>query len=204
MLLVGLTGGIGAGKSTVAEMLARRGAVVVDADAVARDVVEPGQPAFDAVVARFGADLVGPDGRLDRAKLGERVFTDPDARRDLEDLTHPAINAEFLRRVGEAPADAIVVLDVPLLVESATASTRGYQAVVVVEAPRQVRLARLEERGVARADAEARMAAQATDGDRRAVATWVLDNGSDREHLERQVERVWAELVQRRDDGRET
>jgi dephospho-CoA kinase len=197
MLLVGLTGGIGAGKSTVAEMLAGRGAVVVDADVVARDVVEPGQPAFDAVVARFGTDVVGPDGRLDRPRLGERIFADPEARRDLEGITHPAINTEFLRRVAEAPAGAIVVLDVPLLVESATASARGYEAVIVVEAPRDVRLARLEQRGVPRADAEARMMAQASDDQRRTVATWVLDNGGDREYLEAQVERVWADLEQR-------
>jgi dephospho-CoA kinase len=194
VLLVGLTGGIGAGKSTVAEMLARRGAIVLDADAVARQVVEPGKPAFDAIVERFGRDVVAPDGTLDRPALAAKAFASDESRRDLEAITHPAINDEFVRLMQGAPADAIVVLDVPLLVESQQASARGYQAVLVVEAPREVRLSRLEERGVARDDAEARMAAQATDEERRAVATHVIDNRGDLADLEAQVDRVWTEL----------
>jgi dephospho-CoA kinase len=194
LLLVGLTGGIGAGKSTVAELLTRKGAVVVDADDVARVVVAPGQPAFDAIVERFGPDVVAPDGTLDRAALARVAFADDQSRQDLEGITHPAINTEFTRRVAEAPADRIVVLDVPLLVESTKARERPYEAVIVVEAPRELRLARLEARGVARADAERRMAAQAGDADRRAVATFVIDNSGDHEDLARQVAEIWAEL----------
>jgi dephospho-CoA kinase len=194
VLLVGLTGGIGAGKSTVADLLTRKGAVVVDADEVARAVVEPGTPAFGALVDRFGPGVVGGDGCLDRAALASVAFAGEQSRKDLEAITPPAINTEFLRRVAEAPAEAIVVLDVPLLVESAAAAARGYEAVIVVEAPREVRLDRLEQRGVRRDDAEARMAAQAGDEERRAVATFVLDNSADRDDLARQVDEVWDEL----------
>ncbi|HUF84929.1 MAG TPA: dephospho-CoA kinase [Acidimicrobiia bacterium] len=194
MLLVGLTGGIGAGKSTVAELLTSKGAVVVDADEVARAVVEPGQPAFDAVVERFGPGVVAADGTLDRAALAQAAFADDRSREDLEGITHPAINTEFTRRVAEAPPDKVVVLDVPLLVESTKARERPYEAVIVVEAPRDLRLDRLEARGVPRSDAERRMAAQASDADRRAVATFVVDNSGDRDDLTRQVDEVWAEL----------
>lgn len=197
MLLVGLTGGIGAGKSTVAELLTRKGAVVVDADEVARAVVEPGQPAFDALVERFGPEVVGPDDRLDRAAVARIAFADDQSRKDLEAITHPAINTEFTRRVLEAPSDAIVVLDVPLLAESKQARERPYEAVIVVEAPRDVRQARLEARGVARADAERRMAAQASDEQRRAIASFVLDNAGGLPALARQVDEVWADLQRR-------
>ena len=197
MLLVGLTGGIGAGKSTVAEMLAARGAVVVDADVVARAVVEPGTPALAALVERFGAGVLAPDGSLDRPALARVAFADDTTRADLEAITHPAINEEFTRRVLEAPPDGVVVLDVPLLTESDQARKRPYEAVIVVEAPRDVRLARLEGRGVDRADAERRMAAQASDEARRQLATYVLDNSGDRAHLERQVDDVWSELQTR-------
>ena len=198
MLLVGLTGGIGAGKSTVAELLTRKGAVLVDADEVARAVVEPGESAFEALVERFGAEVVGPDGRLDRAAVAKLAFADEQSRKDLEGITHPAINTEFTRRVLEASPDAIVVLDVPLLTESQQARERPYEAVIVVEAPRDVRLARLETRGVPRSDAERRMAAQASDEDRRAMATYVIDNAGDHDALERQVDDLWAELERRR------
>lgn len=197
MLLVGLTGGIGAGKSTVAELLAERGAVVLDADQVARDVVEPDQPAFTAIVQRFGPEVVGPDGRLDRAALAAKAFATDDSREALEAITHPVIHAEFGRRMVEAPPDGIIVMDVPLLVESKRAAERGYEAIIVVEAPRSVRLDRLEQRGVPRADAEARMAAQATDEERRAIATYVLDNSGDRVHLAAQVDDVWRDLERR-------
>jgi dephospho-CoA kinase len=197
MLLVGLTGGIGAGKSTVAELLVRRGAVVVDADVVARAVVEPGEPAFDQLVERFGTGVVGADGRLDRPALAAVAFADDESRAALEAITHPAINTEFLNRVNAAPADAIVVCDVPLLAESALAQARGYEVVIVVEAPRELRLDRLEERGLTRADAEARMAAQATDEQRRELATYVVDNGGDRPHLDEQIARIWNDLERR-------
>ncbi len=197
MLLVGLTGGIGAGKSTVAELLTRKGAVLVDADEVARAVVEPDQPAFAALVGRFGAEVVGPDGRLDRAAVAKLAFADEQSRKDLEGITHPAINTEFTRRVLEAPPDAIVVLDVPLLAESQQARARPYEAVIVVEAPREIRLARLEARGVPRADAERRMAAQASDEDRRAMATYVLDNTGAPAALERKVDELCVDLERR-------
>jgi dephospho-CoA kinase len=197
LLLVGLTGGIGAGKSTVAELLAARGAVIIDADQVARAVVEPGQPALDKLVERFGKGIIDADGQLDRGALAKLVFGDDEARRDLEAITHPAINDEFSRRVVEAPTDAVVVLDVPLLAESEQARKRPYQTVIVVEAPRDVRLERLEARGVDRADAEARMAAQAGDEERREIATHVVDNARDRADLERQIDEVWADLQRR-------
>jgi dephospho-CoA kinase len=197
MLLVGLTGGIGAGKSTVAELLVARGATLVDADVVARAVVEPGQPALDQLVERFGPGVVGPDGRLDRPGLARVAFVDDDSRKALEAITHPAINDEFQRRIDAAPDDAIVVCDVPLLAESPQARARGYKTVIVVEAPRELRLERLEGRGLARADAEARMAAQATDEERRALATHVVDNSGDRAHLETQVDEIWTDLERR-------
>jgi dephospho-CoA kinase len=193
-VLVGLTGGIGAGKSTVARLLADRGAVVIDADEVARFVVEPGQPALGALVARFGPDVVGSDGRLDRGRLAELAFATPEDTAALNAITHPAVGEEIARRIEEAGPDAIVVCDVPLLVEAETARSRGYEYVVVVEAPREVRLARLAQRGVSRADAEARMARQASDDERRAVATHVVDNGGDLARLESQVDAIWQEL----------
>jgi dephospho-CoA kinase len=197
VLLVGLTGGIGAGKSTVADLLTERGAVIVDADEVARAVVEPGQLALAKLVDRFGTGILDADGHLDRSALAKLAFVDDDTRRDLEAITHPAINEEFGRRVAEAPSDAIVVLDVPLLVESPQARERGYETVIVVEAPRDVRLARLEARGVDRADAEARMAAQVGDDERRKIATYVVDNGGDRSSLEGQVDEIWTDLQRR-------
>jgi len=195
MLMVGLTGGIGAGKSTVANMLTARGAVVIDADAIAREVVEPGMPALAELVERFGPEILRPDGSLDRAALAAVAFVDDETRKELEAITHPAIGAEFLRRVAEAPADAVVVHDVPLLVES----RRGFEygAVIVVEAPLEVRLDRLEARGVARDDARRRIELQATDEDRREVATWVVDNSGDVGHLEKQVGEIWSELERR-------
>jgi len=200
VLLVGLTGGIGAGKSTVSELLAARGAVIVDADQVARAVVEPGQPALQKLVERFGEGILDADGRLARGALAKVAFADDESRLDLEAITHPAINEEFTRCVAEAPSDAIVVLDVPLLAESEQARKRPYQTVIVVEAPREVRLARLEARGVDRADAEARMVAQADDEERRKLATYVVDNAGDRAALERQIDEVWADLERRHRD----
>lgn len=197
MLLVGLTGGIGAGKSTVAAMLAERGAVILDADQVAREVVEPGRPAFDALVAEFGTDIVGPDGRLDRPALAARAFATPEGKAALDAITHPAIHDEFGKRMAAAPADAIVVMDVPLLVESGTAAERGYEVVIVVEAPEAVRLDRLVGRGLDREDAGNRMRAQATDEQRRAVATHILDNGTDEAALAAQVDTLWADLTAR-------
>jgi dephospho-CoA kinase len=192
--MVGLTGGIGSGKSTVASLLAERGAIVIDADAIAREVVEPGTPTLAKLVERFGPEILAADGSLDRAALAERAFVTEEDKKDLEAITHPAIGEEFLRRVAEAP-EGVVVHDVPLLVES----TRGfkYDAVIVVEAPIDVRLDRLEARGVPRDDAQRRIGMQASDADRRKVATWVVDNSGPRDELERQIEKIWAELQQR-------
>ncbi len=198
MFLVGLTGGIGSGKSTVARHLGDRGAIVIDADAVAREVVEPGQPAFHQLVERFGQSVVAPDGTLDRAALAELVFDDDDARADLNAITHPAVGVEMTRRIAAAPPDAVVVVDVPLLVESGM--KRLYEMVLVVEAPRDVRLERLEQRGLTRADAEARMAVQASDEDRRAVADVLIDNTGDLEALERSVDAAWAEVRRRQSE----
>jgi dephospho-CoA kinase len=203
VLLVGLTGGIGSGKSTVAELLARRGAAVVDADAVAREVVMPGTPALAQLVERFGPEILAGDGTLDRGALAAIAFADESSRKELEAITHPAINEEFLRRMQAAPADAVVVCDVPLLAESKQAQARGYPVVVVVEAPTEVRLERLEQRGVARGDAQRRIAAQASDDDRRALATHVIDNSADLAHLERQVDALWADLLRIKDEQQE-
>jgi dephospho-CoA kinase len=194
VLLVGLTGGIGSGKSTVADLLTERGAIVIDGDVIARRVVEPGQPALAAIVERFGAEVLAADGTLDRPALAARAFASDEDRKALEAITHPAIGAEFVREMSEAPPDAVVINDVPLLVESQKAAERGYEYVIVVEAPRELRLARLEGRGLDRADAEARMAAQATDDERRAVATHLIDNGGTLSDLERQVDAVWGDL----------
>jgi dephospho-CoA kinase len=195
MLMVGLTGGIGVGKSTVAALLTQRGAVTIDADEIAREVVEPGTPTLAKLVERFGPEILRPDGSLDRAALAAVAFVDDVTRKELEAITHPAIGAEFLRRVAEAPPDAVVVHDVPLLVES----KRGfeYAVVIVVEAPLETRLDRLEARGVPRDDARRRIGLQATDADRRKVATWVVDNSGDLAHLEHQITDIWAELERR-------
>lgn len=201
-VLVALTGGIGSGKSTVAQMLAAHGAVLVDADAIARLVVEPGLPAFAALVERFGPGIVAADGTLDRPALAAVAFADDDSRKALGEITWPAIGEETERQIASAGDDAIVVCDIPLLVESKAAGARPYAAVIVVEAPREVRLDRLVLRGLTRDDAEARMAAQATDEQRREVATHLVDNGGDLVALRKQVEEVWADLERIRDSRR--
>ncbi len=195
MLMVGLTGGIGAGKSTVARMLAARGAVVVDADAIAREVVEPGTHALVKLVERFGPAIVQTDGSLDRPALAAVAFVDDVTRKELEAITHPAIAEEFLRRVAAAPPEAVVIHDVPLLVESKRSFE--YAAVIVVEAPIELRLDRLEERGVPRDDARRRMGLQASDEERRKVATWVVDNAGALARLDEQIGVIWNELERR-------
>jgi dephospho-CoA kinase len=195
-MMVGLTGGIGSGKSTVARLLADHGAVVVDADEIAREVVEPGTPVLEKLVAEFGPDIVATDGTLDRKALAAKAFVDDDRKAALEAITHPAIGEAFLARLRDAPPDAIVVHDVPLLVEAK--NPLAYSAVIVVEAPLDVRLDRLEARGVDRADAIARIEHQASDEERRKVATWVVDNSGDLDALRRQVDAIWIELEARR------
>ena len=194
MLLVGLTGGIGSGKSTVATLLRQRGAVVVDADVIARQVVEPKTPALAALVDRFGEQILGSNGKLDRAKLAELAFATEESRRALEAITHPAINEEFTRQMLAAPPDAIVICDVPLLAESDQARNRGYPVVIVVESPIEVRLDRLEQRGITREDALRRISAQASDEERRELATILIDNSGDLSALTERVGQVATEL----------
>ncbi len=194
MLRIGLTGGIGSGKSTVAGLLAERGAVIIDADRIAREVVEPGTPGLAAVAEAFGDDILAADGSLDRPALAAVVFTDPEARARLDGIVHPLVRDRAVQLTAEASPDAVLVNDVPLLVETGQAGS--YDLVLVVEAELTTRLARLVDRGVPEADARARIAAQATDEQRRAVADVVLDNSGTREQLAEQVARVWEERIE--------
>lgn len=194
MLWVGLSGGIGSGKSTVSAHLAGLGAVVVDADRVAREVVEPGRPALAEIEGRFGQQVIGPDGALDRAALGSVVFADAEARKDLETITHPRIAERTQELVAAAPQDAVVVHDIPLLVELDRAA--DYALTLIVDVPAEVRLRRLVElRGSEEADARRRIAAQATDAQRRAAADVLLDNTGPVEELHAQVDRLWADRL---------
>ncbi|HSS10025.1 MAG TPA: dephospho-CoA kinase [Acidimicrobiales bacterium] len=193
MLLVGLTGGIGSGKSTVATLLAERGAAIVDADRIAREVVEPGGPAYQPMIDRFGPGIVLPDGTLDRAAIAAQAFATPDALADLNAITHPAIRATMAERVARhAASGRVVVVDIPLLAEGGP-SAYGLRGVIVVDAPVEVAIHRLVEgRGLTEADARARVAAQASREDRRKLADVVIDNAGSREDLVRQVDEVWA------------
>ncbi|WP_347060405.1 dephospho-CoA kinase [Blastococcus sp. HT6-30] len=193
MLRIGLTGGIGSGKSTVARLLAERGALVVDADRIAREVLEPGTPGLAAVADEFGDGVLAPDGSLDRGALAAVVFSDETARRRLDALVHPLVRKRSAELVAAAPADAVVVNDVPLLVETGQAGS--YDLVLVVDTDVETRVARLIERGLAEADARARIATQATDEQRRAVADVVIDNSGSLEQLTEQVDRFWAERI---------
>lgn len=195
MLLVGLTGGIGSGKSTVATLLAERGAVVVDADDLAREAIAPGSAGAARVAERF-PDLVGADGTVDRAGLAAHVFADPVARGDLEAIVHPEVRRLLGERVAAASADAIVVFVAPLLVETGAAA--GFDPLVVVTAPLEVRVERLEtSRGMDPVDARARIAAQASEEVRLAAADLVVDNGGPRAALAAQVDALWDELARR-------
>jgi dephospho-CoA kinase len=193
VLSIGLTGGIGSGKSTVSALLAARGAVIVDADRIAREVVEPGTPGLAAVVEAFGPQVLGPDGALDRPALATVVFADAESRARLDAIVHPLVRQRAGELAAAAPADAVVVHDVPLLVE--TGQWHPYDLVLVVEADPETRVARLVQRGLSEADARARIAVQATDEQRRAVADVVLDNSGAPEQLAAQVARFWTERV---------
>lgn len=194
MLRVGLTGGIGSGKSTAARRLAELGAIVVDADVIAREVVEPGAPGFDAVVAEFGSDVVAADGSLDRPALGKIVFADPQRREALNAIVHPLVYQRRTELVDSAPADAVVVEDIPLLVENGLAAT--YHLVIVVGAAEDERVRRLvEHRGMTADEAWARVTAQADDDARRAVADVWLDNSGPIDNLLRQVDAVWRQRL---------
>jgi dephospho-CoA kinase len=190
---VGLTGGVGSGKSTVSALLAERGAVVIDADAIAREVVEPGTPGLAAVVERFGPEILAPDGSLDRRKLASVVFADERARADLNAIVHPLVGARTVELMAAAAPEAVIVYDVPLLVENGMAA--GFDVVVVVLAAEETRVARLAGRGMHEDDARARIKAQATDDERRAVADVVIDNDGTFDELRAQVDALWTRLT---------
>ncbi|MEV0035466.1 dephospho-CoA kinase [Streptomyces sp. NPDC050804] len=196
MLRLGLTGGIGAGKSEVSRLLTGYGAVLIDSDRIAREVVEPGTPGLAAVVAEFGPEVLTADGRLDRPGLGAIVFADQDRLRALNAIVHPLVRARSAELESEAGPDAIVVHDVPLLVENGMAGL--FDLVVVVDASPETQLDRLvRQRGMAQSEARDRMAAQATREERRAVADVVIDNDGPLERLEPRVREVWKELTER-------
>ena len=188
----GLTGGIGSGKSTVAGLLADRGAYIVDADQIARAVLEPGTPGLAEVVETFGAQLLEADGTLNRAALAAEVFGNEDALAKLNGITHPRIVARTGELFGEAPAGSRIIHDIPLLVELGMQD--AYDAVVVVDCPDEIRVARLVDRGLTEQDAWSRIAAQASREQRMAVADFVIDNSRDHGHLVDQVNLVWHEI----------
>lgn len=196
MLKVGLTGGIGAGKSEVSRILAGYGAVLIDADRIAREVVEPGTPGLDAVVGEFGTGILTPEGALDRPKLGSVVFSDGERLAALNAIVHPLVGARSAELERAAGDDSVVVHDVPLLTENSLAPL--YDLVIVVDAAPETQLDRLVRlRGMTEQEARARMAAQATREQRRAVADLVIDNDGPIEALEPQVREAWAELERR-------
>lgn len=200
MLRVGLTGGIASGKTAVSDALAERGAVVIDADLLAREVVEPGTPGLAAVVARFGQGVLTADGTLDRAALGAVVFADPQARRDLEAVIHPAVRARAAAIEAAAAPTAVVVHVIPLLVE--TGQQHDFDVVVVVDVDPETQRSRLQRRNGLDTDAaDARIAAQADRPDRLAVADVVLDNSGGPTDLIDQVDRLWSDLRARATPG---
>ena len=203
MLAVGLTGGIGSGKSAVADLLVARGAVLIDADRVARDVVAPGGPAYQPLIDRFGQGIVAADGTIDRQALAKVAFADEATRQELNAITHPAIGLAMIQaRDARKDTDDIVVLAIPLLT-AAHRETVKLHKVVVVDTPLDVALARLlSQRGFDRQDAEARIRSQISRSDRVKEADYVIDNSGDRAALEREVAELWEWLVAARDERR--
>jgi dephospho-CoA kinase len=194
VLMVGLTGGIGSGKSAVAHRLAAHGAVVIDADRLAREAVAPGSDGLAEVVALFGSGVLAPDGSLDRAAMSGLVFADPAARRRLEEVIHPRVRARTAELMNEAPRDAVVVNDVPLLVEAGL--TAAYDLVVVVLADEATRVWRLTaDRGMGADEAYSRIRAQATDEQRRAVADVVIVNDGSLAELDAEVDALWSDRI---------
>ena len=193
MIVVGLTGGIGAGKSTVSPMLAERGAAIVDADQIARDIQSPGSPVLAAMAERFGDHIIASDGSLDRAAVAAIVFNDKEALADLNAIVHPAMQAEIQRQIAvHAGTDHVVVLDFPLLAEN---PRDGLAATIVVDVEPEVAVQRLvDHRNMDAADARARMNSQISRSDRLAQATHVIDNSGDLDSLRPQVDALWAEL----------
>ena len=193
MIKVGLTGGIGSGKSVVARLLAGHGAIVIDADVLAREAVAPGSAGLARVVAEFGPEVLGADGSLDRSKLAQVVFADPDRLARLNAIIHPYVRRRSTEIVAAAPADAVVVEDVPLLVENNLQAR--YDVVVVVDASPETQLGRLTRvRGMTASDAQARMTTQATREQRAAVADVIIDNDGDLGALETQTDALWERL----------
>lgn len=193
VLILGLTGGIGSGKSSVSRLLAQHGAVVIDADVVAREVVAPGTPGLAAVLEEFGQDVALPDGSLDREALGQLVFADDEARGRLNAILHPLIGARTAELWAQAEGADVLVHDVPLLVEAGLQDS--YDQVIVVDVPPEVQLDRLVRlRGMSMEDAQRRIAAQAPREVRLAAATEVIDNSGSPEDLERAVERLWKKF----------
>ncbi len=191
MIVIGLTGGIGSGKSTVSRMLARRGAVVIDADAIVHELQAPGEPMLDVLAERFGRGIIRGDGSLDRAKLAEIAFGDVDTVKDLNDIVHPAVRAELAARViANADTNSIVVLDIPLVTGQRPEST---SALVVVDTPVDLAIERLvSQRGMTEAAARARLGKQISREERLKLADRVINNSGDLASLERQVDDVWA------------
>jgi dephospho-CoA kinase len=196
MYLIGLTGGIASGKSVVADRLASHGAVVVDADVLARRVVEPGQPALEDIVREFGAGMLTADGTLDRAALGAIIFADPERRNQLNRITHPRIRdlaTMLIREAADRDPNAVIVHDVPLLAETAGTWPHDYDLIVVVDASAETRVSRLMElRGLTREEAFHRVNAQATDAERLAIADVVIDSDGDLPSTLRQADELWA------------
>jgi dephospho-CoA kinase len=195
MILVGLTGGIGSGKSTVSALLAEHGAVIIDADALVRELQAPGSPVLEQMAERFGPHILRGDGSLDRPAVAELVFNDEASLKALNDIVHPALAVEVARRVDAARgSDDIVVLDFPLLAER---PREGLSATVVVDVPVEIAVARLvASRGMSEDDANARIANQVSRDERLAIATHVIDNAGDLDSLREQVDALWAQLVQ--------
>lgn len=194
MILVGLTGGIGSGKSTVSALLAARGAVVVDADAITREVQLPGSPVLQRLAERFGNQVIDADGNLDRPALAAIAFADPDALKDLNAIVHPAVRDEMNRRIAaQSSSDRVVVLDIPLLAEN---PRKGLQGIIVVDVPTEMQVDRLVRyRGFDAADALARIGRQASREKRLELADVVIDNSGDVDDLTHQIDRAWAWLT---------
>lgn len=193
MYLIGLTGGIASGKSLVSTRLAELGATIVDADVLAREVVEPGTPGLAAIAEHFGPEVISPDGTLNRPALGAIIFADPEQREKLNAITHPAVWRRARELFAEAAADAVVVYDVPLLVEGAKGRQLDFDLVVVVNASTATRVRRLMElRGMTREEAGHRLNSQASDAERLAVADVVIDNDGTVEQALEQVDALWA------------
>lgn len=205
MLIAGLTGGIGAGKSSVARLLAGHGASVVDVDALGREIIAPDGSAVQAVLDRFGSDLAGPDGGIDRPALASIVFNDTDELAALNEISHPAINQLLDERIGAIAASGaaeVVVLDMAVLAESTLGQGTHfpYEVVITVEAPPDVRLERLVERGMTDEDAKARLGSQATDEQRREVADFVIGNGGGPDELADATAQLWDALCRLADE----